>query len=744
MHKILICLSTAGLLISPAIAGIDAATHPDDVASINAAVTGYLNDYSGDLTPLIDQSALPSPRACVAHDAATFGVLIGPQDTVFRRRLNGPGNDITLLSAALKARADGPVTLFPLSGGDASRAALGKAMTDVLAAATCGDRVFVHFSGYSVSGEMLLQVEQRIVSSKLTDDKIEDLTSAVEDGTDDGGDLPAVIDALGAVTEADNLDPGLLEQLQAITQVPLLLNLNRNPDGRMELFSSFDLNTFVTLARNRGADVVVSLDSPFADGAAIGRSQEIAGDSDLWGAQSDGGDEGPDLRLTPQHGDFLALYSTVGNQAAFDQEFDNADGSKTVYGAFTFQYARALQTVDIASARELGDSVTNIPDEGRPDEAVYRVEGSNPNMALFAGGAQLEASADAIRILSPEPTRGPSTVPSSSLDVTGLVSWPTPISAVLVNGQPATLDGTGHFAEKVSLTTGANTIRVLALTQDNRILQKSIDVVFGGDAQALKGSGKRYALIIGNADYGADTGFAHLSTPIADADALESVLTQHYGFVTEATLPNGSIARLSLRNGSLVDIQTALYDVSLIAGDNDTVLIYYAGHGIYEPVTTTAFWVPVDAKAGAPFTYLSASAISEAIARIQARKVILVSDSCFSGALMRSGPPDGEKIDADKRVDALLALQKRKSRILVSSGNNEPVADAGGNGHSIFAQALLNGLSNEDHDQFSARELFDDYILTAVTANSKQEPQFRPLDNVGHDGGDVIFVRTEN
>jgi hypothetical protein len=59
----------------------------------------------------------------------------------------------------------------------------------------------------------------------------------------------------------------------------------------------------------------------------------------------------------------------------------------------------------------------------------------------------------------------------------------------------------------------------------------------------------------------------------------------------------------------------------------------------------------------------------------------------------------------------------------------------------VFAQALLNGLSNEQYDEFSARELFDDYILTAVTANSKQEPQFRPLDNVGHDGGDVIFLK---
>jgi hypothetical protein len=400
-----------------------------------------------------------------------------------------------------------------------------------------------------------------------------------------------------------------------------------------------------------------------------------------------------------------------------------------------------LQESEVATARDLGDAITDLPEEDRAEDAVFRVEGSNPNMPLFAGSAQLTAAADAIHITSPEPMRGPTSVKSASIEVTGVVNWTSPPTAVLVNGQPATLDKSGRFTQKVALATGANTIRVIALMQDSRLLQKSFDVVFAGDVDALKGAGKRYAVIIGNSGYAASTGFDPLTTPIADADALTELLKNKYGFLTDVTLPDGSTARLSLRDASLVATQTALYDVSLVAGENDTVLIYYAGHGIYEPVTTTAFWVPTDAKAGAPFTYLSASSISEAIARIQARKVVLISDSCFSGALMRGGPVDQEKIDADKRVDALLALSKRKTRILISSGNNEPVADAGGKGHSIFAQALLDGLSNMQFDQFSARELFDDYILQAVTANSKQEPQFRPLENVGHDGGDVIFAR---
>jgi hypothetical protein len=448
-------------------------------------------------------------------------------------------------------------------------------------------------------------------------------------------------------------------------------------------------------------------------------------------------------RLVPDRGDFAAYYSSVDNRAGIEKTFVMPDGTSVVHGSFSFAFAEALQDSAAVTASGLADRLHDAASINPHDHRSFASEGSSPTMLLFERQPTLERVAGAIHVTSPEPMRGPTSVKSSSIEVAGTVSWTSPVTAVLVNGELADLGTDGRFTRKLNLATGANTIKIVALTRDNLLLQKSLDVVFAGDADALKGTGKRYAVIIGNDDYGAATGFNALTTPVADADALETLLKQRYGFLTEAALPSGQSASLSLRNASGRDTAMALYNVSQVAGDNDTVLIYYAGHGIYEPMTTTAFWVPTDAVAGVPPTYLSASTISEAIARIQARKVILISDSCFSGALLRGGPPEAEKIDADKRVDALLALQKRKSRILISSGNNEPVADEGGNGHSIFAQALLNGLSNEQNDEFSARELFDDYILTAVTANSKQEPQFRPLDNVGHDGGDVIFVRAK-
>ncbi|MEO6012344.1 MAG: caspase family protein [Devosia sp.] len=736
-------LSAAALLagVVGANAGAAVVTHPESVLSVQNAYTGYLQDYTGDLTPLIDIAALPPGGPCVAHPPALYSILVGASETIFRTQLPGPINDIDLLDAALRSRAEGDVAVHQLWADTATRADLAAAMADVLQATSCGDRVFFHFGGFSAPGALLLEIEQRAITAGVGDDGYAPIVNAVINaGTP--GDLPEVALAIYDIDTADEIDPAIVDEVTAVSRFGLLFNLNRNAeDGRMELFSSDDLNSFVTLLRNRGADVVVSLDAPYADALALGHAQELAGDSTLWISESDLDADLTGIRLLPQRGDFLALYATVGNGASFDETFENDDGTSIIYGSFTFQLAQALQDPEVQTARALGESLTAIPDDQRTGDAVFRVESSNPNMTLFEGGALLEAAAEAIHITSPEPTRGPNSVKSAAIEIAGIVNWTAPVRAVLVNEQSAALEPDGGFKQTITLKNGANTVRITALMQDGRILQKNFDVVFAGDVDALKGAGTRYAVIIANSDYGPQTGFAHLATPVADADALAEMLTTKYGFVTEAKLPDGSTANLSLRNATLIDTQKALYDVSLVAGDNDTVVIYYAGHGIYEPVTTTAFWVPVDAKAGAPFTYLSASSISEAIARIQARKVVLISDSCFSGALMRGGPAEAEKIASDARVDSLLALQRRKTRLLISSGNDEPVSDAGGNGHSIFARALLDGLAQMEFDQFSARELFDDFILERVTANSKQEPQFRPLDNVGHEGGDVVFVK---
>lgn len=87
----------------------------------------------------------------------------------------------------------------------------------------------------------------------------------------------------------------------------------------------------------------------------------------------------------------------------------------------------------------------------------------------------------------------------------------------------------------------------------------------------------------------------------------------------------------------------------------------------------------------------------------------------------------------------LARLSEKRSRVLITSGANEPVADGGGDGHSIFARALLVGLT-EAQGPVAAQELFDDYIYPIVIGRADQEPQYRPIAKSGHEGGDFVFA----
>jgi hypothetical protein len=85
-----------------------------------------------------------------------------------------------------------------------------------------------------------------------------------------------------------------------------------------------------------------------------------------------------------------------------------------------------------------------------------------------------------------------------------------------------------------------------------------------------------------------------------------------------------------------------------------------------------------------------------------------------------------------------------KSRKLIASGGNEPVADGGAEGHSVFANALIRGFTQINKNMFTAGELFYEFIEEPVAGKSQQTPQYSPLRNSGHESGDIVFVRKVN
>jgi hypothetical protein len=58
-------------------------------------------------------------------------------------------------------------------------------------------------------------------------------------------------------------------------------------------------------------------------------------------------------------------------------------------------------------------------------------------------------------------------------------------------------------------------------------------------------------------------------------------------------------------------------------------------------------------------------------------------------------------------------MRTARSRNLLASGGNEPVTDAGASGHSVFADAFLNGL-RQMPDSFAAAKLFERFVREQV------------------------------
>lgn len=154
------------------------------------------------------------------------------------------------------------------------------------------------------------------------------------------------------------------------------------------------------------------------------------------------------------------------------------------------------------------------------------------------------------------------------------------------------------------------------------------------------------------------------------------------------------------------------------------------------------FWIPRDAATENRATWYSGGELMGEIADIQARHVLVISDSCFSGDLTRDQPIPAKDLSPAERREYMAKASSRRSRVIISSGFDEPVLDRGGHGHSVFAEALLAGLDGMSGDRFLAQELYSEYLYPRVAGKSPQAPSRQIIADSGHEGGEMVFVKT--
>ncbi len=234
------------------------------------------------------------------------------------------------------------------------------------------------------------------------------------------------------------------------------------------------------------------------------------------------------------------------------------------------------------------------------------------------------------------------------------------------------------------------------------------------------GFGRYHALVIGNNNY---RSLPKLKTAFNDAKVVAEILSKEYGFKVNLLL-----------DSKRSDILLALGNFRRELTKKDNLLIYYAGHGWLDKQADEGYWLPIDADPDNDLNWISNSSVTAKLKAIEAKHVLVVADSCYSGKL-------GRGVHIINRSPSYFAkIAKKKARSVISSGGLEPVIDSGGKGnHSVFASAFIEAL-NENTDIMDGTQLFSK-IRRPVMLHSDQTPEYSDIRKAGHDGGDFLFVR---
>ncbi|MBX3329869.1 MAG: caspase family protein [Nitrospira sp.] len=326
--------------------------------------------------------------------------------------------------------------------------------------------------------------------------------------------------------------------------------------------------------------------------------------------------------------------------------------------------------------------------------------------------------------------------------VTGRVLAPAGLRTLTVNGENMKVNEDGVFTATLAAlrsTSDELAVQILAVDMQNKRAALKFLLKAKGTAhtslqapkQDLSDFGRYHALVIGNDHY---AHWSELKNAISDATAVAKTLTERYGF--HVTI---------LKDATRSQIMKALNKYREILNEKDNLLIYYAGHGHLEPGIDRGYWIPVDAETNDNSEWVLLPAVTDMLQLISAKHVIVVADSCFGGKLTRSSLAQLKPgLTDEARFDVLRKLAQERVRTAMTSGGVKPVLDAGGSGHSVFAEAFL-GVLEENPTILEAERLFlavrTRVVSTSQKMGAEQIPTYDPIHMAGHETiGDFIFV----
>ncbi len=388
---------------------------------------------------------------------------------------------------------------------------------------------------------------------------------------------------------------------------------------------------------------------------------------------------------------------TVTPEGFFESSENGAKLLNVVRGLEAYsidQFRNALYRPDLVREKLTGDL------RGKVKEAAAKLD---LNKALATGKAPqvvIASPASEMTVTNPELAVAASVADQGG--GIGKIEWRVNGTTIGVDttsaGQPQA-GNTVPARRTLALDPGENKIEVVAYNAPGVIASDPAQVVVTLQGQEAKVTPRLYVLTVGVNDYWDSR--LHLAFAVPDAQALGEALRKGGQELYERV----ETTMLLDAQATAVGIGQAFTDLSQKVRPQDVFVFFMSGHG--KTVDGRFYFIPQD------FHYTGEDSIvnkgigqdqlQQWLARIPARKSILMFDACESGTLtedqaVRRGM---EEMTA---IDRLTHAMGRS--ILTATTDDKPAAEGIG-GHGVFTYALLAGLAESQRDPDGLIDVFD-------------------------------------
>jgi hypothetical protein len=292
-----------------------------------------------------------------------------------------------------------------------------------------------------------------------------------------------------------------------------------------------------------------------------------------------------------------------------------------------------------------------------------------------------------------------------------------------------------NFDRKIPIEEGYNQIRVVVTDTDDLVSEKTLFIQYHPKRRNV------WAVVVGINNY---PRLPKLKYAVNDAEAFYRLL------VEDNRIPRENVTLLTNEQANLVNLRSTLGTrVKNAAGENDMVIIFFAGHGATERDSASPdgdglekYLLPFDTDPADLYTTaMPMVEVARILNRIRSERIVFIADACYSGASggrtvnvsgMRANIGDGYL----ERV-----VGGRGKVIITASSAAEVSVEKDELQHGVFTYYLVEGLRGKaDLDRDSMVTVDEAYLYVYEQVPKATGQEQHPVKKGSVEGSLVLSI----